>query len=176
MKKKAKGGHYVDLFSLVSAGARCIRRPQMMTSDVQPSLTGTLEMSSPIGRYILCRWPKERFFCVISAEYASVEAFDIFWSFGQLCERADWLLSLLLSNSSSFTPPPPPTSTPTHTNTHSKDFICVSITTPYPSISWWRPPAYQRIMNKTKQYWQDIFGLKTDYWLLNVKTPPTCKL
>ena len=38
--------------------------------------------------------PRRGFFYVITAEYLSVAAFDIFWSFGQLCERADGLLSL----------------------------------------------------------------------------------
>ena len=31
--------------------------------------------------------PRRGFFYVITAEYLSVAAFDIFWSFGQLCER-----------------------------------------------------------------------------------------
>ena len=38
--------------------------------------------------------PRRGFFYVITAEYLSVAAFDIFWSFGQLCEREDGLLSL----------------------------------------------------------------------------------
>lgn len=103
--------------------------PEMMKSDVQPSLTGTLETRSPIGRYILCRWPKERFFCVISA---SIPRWGVSIFFGHLVSYAKEQMGYSLSLQLLFLYPssPPPTQHPP-THTHSPKILYVSITTPY---------------------------------------------